>query len=73
MYIGYFCPIDIKRGYRYTAGNIIPVAHYIFICLAHGKSTTLYKDETGTCLLVLGFGYLETAHVLVVVVPASYI
>ena len=45
--IGYLGLVNIERRNGYTAGNIIPIAHYIFFSLTHGEGTTLYKHKTG--------------------------
>src|SRR5690606_1234322 len=70
VYVGHLSTVDIKRRYRNPAGDIVPVAHYIFFSLAHSKGTALNKDETGTGLLVSGLGHLEAAHFFVIVVPS---
>ena len=60
-----------KRRYSNTAGNIVPVAHYIFFGRTHGKGTTLNKDKTRTGSLFLFLGNLVTTHVLVIIVPSG--
>ena len=71
MYVGHLGTIHVKRGNGYTTRNIIPVAHYIFINLAHGEGTALNKDQPGSETLLFCLCNLVATHVFIVVVPTG--
>src|SRR5690606_35647832 len=46
VYVGNLSTVDVERRYRYAALNVVPVAHYVFLSLAHSEGTTLNENET---------------------------
>src|SRR5690606_16544602 len=69
--VGNFALVNVKRRYRDTAGNVIPVAHHVLLGSAHGESTALNKYQARTSELVLTLGNGKTTHFRVVIRPTG--
>src|SRR4051812_45261810 len=71
VYVGNFSFVNEEGVNSYTAGHIVPVAHYIFLRSTHSKGTTLHEYQARAGLNVLWLGYKVSALVFVVIIPAG--